>query len=63
MGSIPTNSKVKIDFTLTELSATKIVIWNCHVDDSAKGRYDMILGRNILKALGLNLKFSDHVIK
>ena len=25
--------------------------------------YDMILGRHILTALGLNLKFSDHVIK
>ena len=35
----------------------------CHVDDSAKGRYDMILGRYLLTALGLNLKLSGHVIK
>ena len=29
---IITNLKVKIDFTLPELRATKIVTWNCHVD-------------------------------
>ena len=33
------------------------------MDDSAKERYDMILGRNILIALGLNLKLSGHVIE
>ena len=27
------------------------------------GRYAMILGRDLLTTLGLNLKFSDHVIK
>ena len=37
--------------------------WSFHVDESAKGRYDMILGRDILTDLGLSLKFSDHVIK
>ena len=29
----------------------------------AKGRYDRILGRYILKYLGLNLSFSDHIIE
>ena len=47
-GKITTNLKVIIDFNLTELSATKIVIWNCHVDESTDGRYDMILGGDIL---------------
>ena len=46
--NIMTNLKVKIDFTLPALSATNVVTWNFQVDDSAKGRYDMILGRNIL---------------
>ena len=41
-GNITTNHKVKIYFTLPELSATKIVTWNWHVDDSAKGMCDMI---------------------
>ena len=47
-GNITTNIKVKIYFTLPELNATKIMTWNCHVYESAKGRYDMILGINIL---------------
>ena len=47
LGNITTNLEVKVDFTLPELSATKIVTWNCHVDESAKGIYGMILGRDI----------------
>ena len=41
-GNITTDLKAKIFFTLTVLSATYVVTWNCHVDDSAKGRYDTI---------------------
>ena len=33
------------------------------MDDSAKVRYEMILGRYVLTALGLNLKISYHVIE
>ena len=46
-GNITTNIKVEIDFTLTKISATNIITWNFHVGDSAKGRYAMILGRDI----------------
>ena len=35
---ITTNLKVEIDFTLPAFSATNVVTWNCHVDDSTKGR-------------------------
>ena len=30
VGHITTNLKVKINFTLPRLSATKTVTWNCH---------------------------------
>ena len=63
VGKITTNLKVNIDFNLPELRATKIVTWNCNVDDSYKGRYDVILGRYLLSVLGLNLKFSYNVIE
>ena len=33
------------------------------MDYSAKGRYDILLGRYILTALGLNLKIYYHVIE
>ena len=49
-------------FLLLEFSATKIVTWKCHVDKSTNGRYNMILGRDLLTALRLDLKFSDDVI-
>ena len=62
-GSITTNLNVKVDFTLPEISAKKIVVSDWHVDNSAKDRHDRILGRYILKALVLNLKLSDHVIE
>ena len=62
-GNITTNIKVKVDFTLPTLSVTNDVTWKCHEDDSARGRYNMILGRDILIELGLNLKFSEHGIE
>ena len=60
---IPNNLKVEVNFTLPGRSTTNAVKWKFHVDDSANVRYDIILGRNILTEIGLNLKFSDHVIE
>ena len=37
--------------------------WNFYVDESTKGRYDMVLDRDILTFLGLYLKPSEHAIK
>ena len=34
-----------------------------YLEESAKGRYYIILGIYILKSLGLNLKVCDHFIK
>ena len=36
---------------------------NCHMDNSNKGRYDTILGRDLLIKLALNLKLSEHIIE
>ena len=45
--NISTNFKVEVDFPLHTLSAKNAVTWKGHVDDSAKGIYDMILGRDL----------------
>ena len=38
------------------------MLWKYHVDNSTTSIYYMILGRDILTALGLYLKFSDNFI-
>ena len=62
-GNITTNTKVNEDFTLPELSTTNLMTWKFHVDESAKGRYGIILGRDLLTELRLNIKISKHVIE
>ena len=57
-----TSKKVNVYFCLPEFSSTKIVTWKCHVDKFTTGRYGMILGRDLLTALGLDLNWSENVI-
>ena len=41
----------------------KSMTWNLHVYDShEKARYDMILGRDLLSELHIDLCFSDYTI-
>ena len=47
---------------LPNFSATKIVTCKCHVEKSTNSRYDMILGRDLLTAMGLDLNLSKNVI-
>ena len=34
----------------------------CHIDEPTNGRYNMILGRDLITALGMDLKFSENVM-
>ena len=61
-GNFKTSKKVAIDFCLLEFSETNIVTWRCHVDEYANDIYDMTLDRDLITALGLDLKFSESVI-
>ena len=61
--NITTNFKVKLNLNLPAFSVPNIVMCKCCVDDSARCRYNMILVRYLLTELGLNLKFSEHVIE
>ena len=49
-------------FCLPDFSATKIVTWKCHIDKSTNGIYDIILGRDLLTTLVLDLQFYENVI-
>ena len=55
-GSITTNLKVKVDFTLPALRAKTFVTWKCHVDESTKGGHDMILGKDIFNRIRIKFK-------
>ena len=57
-----TSQKVNVHFCLTYFSTTKIMSWKCHVNSSTNIRYDMILGRDLRNALGLDIKFSENII-
>ena len=59
-GNITTNIKVDVDFTLTEISATNVMTYKWHVDDSYKGGYNIILGMDLLTEEGLD---SEHQIR
>ena len=61
-GKFTTSTKVNVDFFLPEFSAMKIVTLKSYVYESAEGRYAMILGRDLLTKLELDLKFSKNII-
>ena len=52
--NIMTGLKVKIYLILPAINAANIVMWICHLGDSAKSRYYMILGLDLLTELLLN---------
>jgi len=60
-GDMKTSRKVKAQFTTPELHYDRLIEWNMHVTKSL-GPHDMIIGRDILKFLQINLRFSDEVV-
>ena len=62
-GNITTNLKVKLYFTLPAFRGINVVTCICHVNESTKGRYEMILVRDLLTQLGSNLYLSEKFIE
>ena len=54
--------KLKSIIWLNRIQCKQVVKWECHVYKSNEGRYDIILGRDLLTVLGLDSKMSEHVI-
>jgi len=61
-GDMRTSQKVNAQFAMPELHHDHLIEWNMHVTKSL-GPYDVILGRDILKFLKIDLRFSDEIIK
>ena len=62
-GPLSTTKSCNVQFSLPELSPTRVVKWKVHVDASNQLPYDMILGRDLLHELGLNLNFNEKCIQ
>jgi Retroviral aspartyl protease len=60
-GELNTNKMVKGQFTMPELQNDKIIEWNMYVTKDL-GNYDMIIGRDILQFLGINIQFSTQEV-
>jgi hypothetical protein len=65
-GVFQTNGICPVKFYLPEFSTQECVNWNFHVDNSkhmTKNCYDVILGRDLLEQLPLDVKFSDRTMQ
>ena len=60
-GSFTTKTKCKLEFSLPAFHENKIISCTAYVDESheAAGSYDMIIGRDLMHSLGINLLFDS----
>ena len=61
-GIFTTVGKSNLKLQLTELSPTAILEDTVHVTDQNLGQYDIIIGRNTLQQLGIDLLFSTSTV-
>lgn len=62
VGNFTTVGKTKIQFKLPELSESRIIEHTVHLT-TTESKYDMIISRDILQALGLNSNFKEMAIE
>ncbi len=63
-GTFSTTKKCKCKFMLPEFHAHRVIEWEVYVDDSTSlSTYDMIIGRDLMDAIGLDLLFSENLLK
>jgi transposase InsO family protein len=64
-GNFVTKRKGLIKFTLPEFFLNRQIQFSCHIDDStnaATAPYDMIIGRDLMSELALDISFHTHAI-
>jgi Aspartyl protease len=61
-GALQTTTKCKSQFTIPELHDNRLIEWDVHITKTL-GAYDMIIGRDVLTDLGIDIRFSNHTIE
>ena len=62
-GHMTTTGRCKIQFILPEFHSDRVISWDAHVHESTvTQKYDMIIGRDLLNALNMDIRFSDQTI-
>ena len=61
-GTFSTNSKTVLNFQLPELAPSAEITTSAYVYKGKMHDYDIIVGRDLLNELGIDLRFSDCVI-
>lgn len=60
-GTFTTNSKCKLEFSLYEFHARKLIEYEVH-ETTLPMAYDMIIGRDLLHELGVTIDFKDSTV-
>ena len=61
-GIFETNQTAKVHFTLPEFYEKKIIEWEAHLFPKGTCNYDLIIGRDLLTELGIDISFSKQVM-
>ena len=56
-GTISTGSTAKVEFSLPEFHEDKLLEWTVHLTPKL-GNYDMIIGRDLMSEVGIDIHFS-----
>ena len=63
-GTFSTTKKCKCKFMLPEFHAHRLIEWDMYVDESTSlTTYDMIIGRDLMDSIGLDLLFSENLMR
>ena len=58
-GTVHTGGIARAEFSLPEFHEDKLLEWNVHLTPKL-GNYDMIIGRDLLTRVGIDIHFSTH---
>ena len=64
-GAFELSYKTEVNLTFPELNSHRVVTWQCYIDERQGNElgYDMIVGRDLMTSLGIQIDFQDKKLK